>query len=105
MNPAFIKLFHAKRQDRNGDLYDQWRDGVYKKYNRQCDICGSKKDLRAHHLDCYKDHPEKRTDIENGVCLCNKHHRKFHNIYGQGGNTRTQYYDFKEKVKSGEIKL
>jgi hypothetical protein len=105
MNNSYIHLFHAKRQTRNGDLYDQWREGVYAKYNRQCDICGSKQNLRAHHLDCYKDHPNLRTDVSNGVCMCNKHHRQFHNMYGQGGNTRQQYEDYKKRIKSGEIAL
>ena len=103
MNKAFIKLFHQKRQTRNGDLYDHWREAVYNKHNRQCDVCGSTKNLRAHHLDCYKDHPEKRTDVNNGVCLCNTHHRQFHNIYGQGGNTKGQYEEYKEKCKRKEI--
>lgn len=103
MNHKFIHLYHSKRQTRNGDLYDNWRAEVYKKYNKQCHVCGSVKNLRAHHLDCYKDHPEKRTDVNNGVALCNKHHRQFHNLYGQGGNTREQYEDYYKKVQAGEI--
>lgn len=103
MNKAFIHLFHSKRQSRNGDLYDKWRDGVYKRYNYQCDICSGKKNLRAHHLDCYKDNPAKRTDLNNGVALCNTHHRQFHNLYGQGGNTKAQYEEYKQKWKNKEI--
>ncbi len=38
-----------------------------------------------------------------GVPLCRKHHRAFHHWAGIDNNTPEQFYEFQEKIKSGEI--
>lgn len=81
------------------DGYKTWRTNVFRKYKYSCDVCGSSNSntLRAHHLDGYAEHPDKRTDVNNGVCLCDSCHKAFHSLYGYGGNTKEQYYEFKER--------
>lgn len=83
-NEHFRKTFEFK----------QFRIGVMKRDNYRCVCCNARKELNAHHLDGYNWCIEKRTDINNGVCLCKECHDLFHSIYGYGFNTRKQFYEF-----------
>lgn len=77
--------------------YKEWRNSVYKRDNYICQCCGYDKGrkLNAHHLDGYEWCKEKRTDIQNGVTLCEDCHKNFHKLYGLKGNTKEQFYKFK----------
>lgn len=81
---------------RNFDGYKYWRREVFKRDNYTCQICqcGKGGNLHAHHLDAYHWCKEKRTDINNGVTLCNSCHNKFHSTYGLKNNTKEQYEEF-----------
>jgi predicted Zn-ribbon and HTH transcriptional regulator len=74
-----------------------WREAVLKRDNYTCKCCGQYGgSLVAHHLDGYNWCKEKRTDVENGVVLCRpchdiKYEGSFHNVYGNGNNTREQF--------------
>jgi hypothetical protein len=52
---------------------------------------------------------EKTKELHNkyplGVCLTRKVHDLFHKLYGHKNNTPEQFYEFKQKIESGEIKL
>lgn len=78
--------------------YKQWRYDVLKKYDFKCYICNEPKTtgnkLIPHHLDSWDVSIDKRFDVDNGVCLCEKHHREFHNKYGYGKNTRQQFQKY-----------
>ena len=58
-----------------------------------CKCCGKKinHDAEVHHLDGYDWCIEKRTDDTNGITLCSRCHKAFHNKYGYGGNTKEQF--------------
>lgn len=86
---------------RNFDGYAYWRREVYKKDNYTCQICGDNKggNLNAHHIDGYNWCKERRTDIDNGVTLCDICHNTFHKIYGFGNNTKEQYNEFSSKSR------
>jgi hypothetical protein len=82
---------------RREEGYTTWVRDVYKKDSYTCQCCGYRKgELNAHHLYNYTDHPELRTDVNNGVTLCVPCHTKFHNRYGKRNNTPEQFYEFKE---------
>lgn len=49
----------------------------------KCTECGSVYDLHAHHIKSYKDYPELRHDVNNGVTLCGQCHRQWHKIHGR----------------------
>lgn len=80
--------------------YQEWRSKVFKRDEYICRCCGVKGGkIVAHHLDGYNWCVEKRTDIDNGVTLCDKCHNakypgSFHNVYGNGNNTREQYTEW-----------
>lgn len=92
----YIKFKYSKRRV---DGYNKWRNSIVKKYNHKCDICGSEEDIQTHHLYNWKDYPDKRFDVENGVCLCKKCHVEFHSKYGRENNTPEQYKLFRVNKK------
>lgn len=55
-----------------------WANQVKNKANHTCEICGSKENLQAHHIEPKSINPEKALDISNGLCLCKKCHSKVH---------------------------
>lgn len=76
--------------------YKAFRRKVFAR-DKKCVICGHSKNKVVHHLDGYAENPELRTDINNAVALCVECHKKFHSLYGYGGNTKEQFNEFKEK--------
>lgn len=80
--------------------YNDWSKQVKEKNNYTCQRCGQiGGKLCSHHLDGYNWCKEKRLDINNGVCLCEKCHNEFHKIYGKGDNTKEQYMEFIDRFE------
>lgn len=73
-----------------------WRNDVFKRDNYTCCCCNDNTggNLIAHHIESYVNNVGLRTDIDNGICLCNNCHIKFHGIYGYGYNTQVQLKQF-----------
>ena len=67
---------------RNSVEYKNWQQEVYKRDDYCCQICNKKKDINAHHLWSWKEYPELRFDITNGITLCKKCHILTHKNYG-----------------------
>lgn len=72
-----------------------------------CIICGATKNLHAHHILDFKNYPEFRTDINNIVTLCYKHHisknfHSLHKIYGKYP-TKEQLKQYIKENKNGQI--
>ena len=75
--------------------YYEWRKGVYERDNYTCQHCGERGGkLNAHHLNGYDWDKEHRTDINNGITLCDGCHKEFHKQYGYGDNTLKQFEEF-----------
>lgn len=75
--------------------YREWREIVFKRDNYTCQTCGCRGNtLNAHHLDGYNNNPDKRILLENGITLCDSCHKNFHNKYGRGNNTKSQFIEF-----------
>lgn len=89
-----------REKGRNLEGYSEWRLQVYERDNYTCQCCGDSKghNLNAHHLNGYNWDKKHRTDINNGVTLCEKCHKKFHKIYGNKNNTKEQFINFIENT-------
>jgi len=76
--------------------YGVWRKAVYERDDYTCQCCGKKSegDIVAHHKDAYSWCKDRRTDVDNGVTLCQRCHHAFHNKYGRGKNTERQFLEF-----------
>ncbi len=60
--------------------YKEWRKAIYERDNYTCQFCGDDKggNLEAHHKKSFKDFPELRYDVDNGITLCQTCHREVH---------------------------
>lgn len=73
-----------------------WRKEVFERDNYTCKCCGYDKGniLVAHHMYSYHEYEKLRTEVSNGVTLCDKCHKEFHSKYGYGNNTKEQFEEF-----------
>lgn len=91
------KLTQEDRENsRNIEGYKDFIKEVFERDNYTCQCCGDNKghNLNAHHLNSYDWDKEHRTDINNGITLCEKCHKEFHHIYGYGDNTKEQFEEY-----------
>ena len=75
--------------------YKNWRQDVFKRDKFTCQSCkeiGGK--LEAHHKLNFSDYPELIVDLDNGITLCKKCHKKFHKRFTQFNNTIEQLETF-----------
>lgn len=76
--------------------YQEWRKAVYERDDYTCQMCGKNGGtLNAHHIESYNNNKELRTELSNGITLCEDHHKDFHHQYGNN-NTRKQLIEFME---------
>jgi len=63
-------------------MQGQWRELVLERDNYTCQKCGSKENLKAHHIKPVKLYPLESCDVDNGIILCGECHNKAHHIAG-----------------------
>jgi len=63
---------------RDCKAYFIWKSSVFERDNNKCQHCFSKEKLIAHHIKPWKDFPEFRFDVDNGLTLCASCHTKIH---------------------------
>lgn len=93
---------------RHSSLYDTYRLEVFKKDHFQCIICGTHKDLQAHHIYPFANYLNERLNPEKSCTLCKIHHAcgqigSFHDVYGNMANTPEQLQEYvnSERKKLG----
>lgn len=78
---------------RNYPEYVQWRHLVYERDDYTCVVCGDNMggNLNAHHLNSYHWCKSLRTEVSNGVTLCDDCHLDFHKQFGYTDNDVYQF--------------
>lgn len=84
-NPNYKDGTGYKRHERyRQDKVQQWRRRIYARDNFTCQKCNfipkKANSLNAHHIKSWKEHPNKRFNISNGITLCKECHKKEHYI-------------------------
>lgn len=65
-------------KDRNGQFHREWSRGVKNRDKWKCKISNTDCEgrMESHHILSWKDYPELRYQINNGITLCHAHHPK-----------------------------
>lgn len=80
--------------------YVNWRKSVFDRDLYTCQCCNERNGnghavkLCAHHIRNWKDYPDERYNIDNGITLCESCHNKFHSEYGKKNNNKQQLNEF-----------
>lgn len=83
------------KKARQGLDYKQWRKEVFKRDNYICQKCKVRGTiLHAHHIRSFATNPKLRTDLKNGITLCEHCHLSFHQHYGKTENNKRQLNSF-----------
>ncbi len=80
-HPRWIKNRELPRVKKKRPTYEseKFRLGVYERDNFICQHCGARGGkLNAHHVLRWRDYPDLRFDIQNGITLCVECHKKIH---------------------------
>ena len=92
---------------RNYTEYRDWRKEVFERDNYTCQCCGDNKghNLNAHHIYGYTEYKDLRTDVDNGVTLCEDCHKRYHKQYGIKNNNYKDFRTFlyNEMIKQGSL--
>lgn len=78
--------------------YYLWRNKVYERDNYTCQ-CGEDSkggNLVAHHILSYRSNKKAQILLDNGITLCKKCHKLFHDNFGYGNNDGVQFNNFLE---------
>lgn len=73
-----MKKDKRKYSSRETHEYREWRLSVFERDGYKCLLCGSKKNIHAHHIARWADNIEKRLTISNGATLCKACHHRHH---------------------------
>lgn len=95
------RLNKDREQRLNAEKLKKWSIAVRKEANNRCDICGTTNELSAHHLYDKSSHPTLAYTVENGVCLCDRHHQDYHKTCKETSCTPVSYLKYKENLFKG----
>lgn len=73
-----------------------WKQAVMLTDGNKCVMCGTTKNLNAHHIEDYRVNPILRYDVRNGVCLCASDH-KFRSGAAHKGFVKLHAYIYAER--------
>lgn len=81
-NPMYIHgKYGGKKRRGKTQRQKLWRRKVFKRDDYKCRICKKRGgNLEAHHVKIWALHKKERYLINNGVTLCQRHHKVIHDI-------------------------
>lgn len=100
-----------ERTERSLPEYRDWRKSVFIRDKYTCQCCKAKNGhgkyirLEAHHIKNWKDYPELRLNVDNGITLCANCHIMFHSIYGKKMNNEFQLNQFLDNYFNKDEKI
>lgn len=68
-------LGHVRSTNRKSYVHRQWIAAINEKHDFRCAHCNSEDGLHAHHIKPWKEFPDLRFDVTNGILLCRVCHR------------------------------
>jgi 5-methylcytosine-specific restriction endonuclease McrA len=75
---------HQPKYGRKTGEYKKWRMDVFLRDKFTCRVCGKVGGkLNAHHIKRYAQEPSLRTDLRNGITLCEDCHKEIHRKEGK----------------------
>lgn len=91
-----FSMSDEERFERRRDTeYRSWRKEILKRDNYECQCCGKDDGaMCSHHIYNYKDYKHMRTEINNGITLCEECHLEFHSIYKRRYNNLNQLVEY-----------
>jgi len=72
--------------------YRVWRVRVIRR-DKVCQVCGSRKNRQAHHINHASYFPKQRFDVNNGITLCASCHSQFHNNFKNNTREKCTVHD------------
>jgi len=86
-----------KLSKRKSRIYKAWRDAVIER-DGCCQYfgCGETKRLQAHHIKTFRNNPEARFSLSNGITYCKKHHQL---VEGRGGEESERIHNPLQYIK------
>ena len=98
------KKIKNEEGDRNSEQYKAFVKAVLKRDGYRCQCCGSDINPEVHHIKNYRQYKKLRTDVNNGITLCEMHHSMniiggFHQVYGTYNNTPEQLQEYLDKER------
>lgn len=79
LKPQMDADFRSATDIRRSTEYKEWRRAVFERDNYTCQLCGAHGvRLNAHHKMQFAYHPDLRTNLDNGITLCESCHKKVH---------------------------
>ena len=81
---GFVRDRDVRKNREETLLHKEWRIKVFQRDNYTCQHCGSKSGngykvtLNAHHILSWKEYPELRRELSNGITLCKTCHHEAH---------------------------
>ena len=73
------KEFGIEKRERNSKELTNWRNRIFTRDNFTCQECGERgSELNAHHIVKWAEAPRLRYNLDNGLTLCKKCHKKQH---------------------------
>lgn len=89
------KTDEERIRDRKYPEYYEWRRSVYERDDYTCQNCFEKGGrINAHHIEAYSKNMELRTDVSNGITLCEDCHKQYHEDFYRNDATEGTFLEY-----------